>query len=252
MALDRHRRDWEELGEQDPLWAVLTDPRKRGGRWDVDEFFATGEQELEAVLARARGWDVPARFERALDFGCGAGRVTRAMAPRFEHAIGVDVAASMVRTAERLNADRANLTFVVNDAPDLRRFDTASFDFAYSTVVLQHLPNRELALGYAEELVRVLRPRGLLVFQLPAALSLPYRLQPTRRLYALLRRLGVSEETLLRRTPLTPMRMLAVPEPVVRAAIERAGGSVLDVESLGAGDRRYFVTRDGESASSSR
>ena len=231
---------------------MLTDPGKRGGRWDVKEFFATGEQELEAVLARARAWALPARFERALDFGCGAGRVTRAMSPRFERAVGVDVAESMVRTAERLNADRENVTFVVNDAPDLRRFDSASFDFAYSTVVLQHLPSRDLALGYVEELVRVLRPRGLLVFQLPAALSLPYRLQPTRRVYALLRRLGVSDETLLRRTPLTPMRMLAVPEPPVRAAIGRAGGRVVDVEPLGAGDRRYFVTRDGEAASSSR
>ena len=43
MSLERHRQDWEHLAETDPLWAVLTHPGRKGGRWDVDEFFATGE-----------------------------------------------------------------------------------------------------------------------------------------------------------------------------------------------------------------
>ena len=43
------KETWETFGQEDPLWAVLTDPSKRGGRWDVDEFFATGEREVEAL-----------------------------------------------------------------------------------------------------------------------------------------------------------------------------------------------------------
>ena len=49
-ALERHRRDWEQLAEVDPLWAILAAPDARGGRWKLDEFFATGEAEIAEVL----------------------------------------------------------------------------------------------------------------------------------------------------------------------------------------------------------
>ena len=51
MSLDRHQQDWDRLAEVDALWAVLTVPGRKGGRWDVDEFFATGEAEIAHVLS---------------------------------------------------------------------------------------------------------------------------------------------------------------------------------------------------------
>ena len=51
MSFERHRQDWEHLAEIDPLWAVLTVPGRKGGRWDVDEFFATGEAEIGHVIS---------------------------------------------------------------------------------------------------------------------------------------------------------------------------------------------------------
>jgi hypothetical protein len=41
-GLDQVARDWTALGQADPLWAVLVHPAGKGGRWDVDDFLATG------------------------------------------------------------------------------------------------------------------------------------------------------------------------------------------------------------------
>jgi SAM-dependent methyltransferase len=228
------------LAAEDPLWAVLTDPARRGGRWTPEEFLATGEEEIAAVLAEAEVLGLPERHGSALDFGCGGGRLTRALSFRFDEAVGVDISDEMVRVARRLNADRSNCVFVVNDAPDLGLFESGRFDFVYSTIVLQHVPGRALALRYVRELVRVLADGGLAVFQVPQRLALLRRLQLARRLYATGRRLGVPDRTLLARTPLTPMRMLALPERYVRTAVAGAGGAVLRVD---ADSGRYFVAR---------
>ena len=108
--LGRHKRDWEQLAETDPLWAVLTDPSRKGGRWTREEFLETGEHQVADLLARAAALGRPAAHRRAFDFGCGAGRLTRALAARFDEAVGVDVAEGMVEVARQLNADVPNCT----------------------------------------------------------------------------------------------------------------------------------------------
>lgn len=245
MTLDSHRHDWEELAEFDPLWAVLTRPDKRGGLWDRDEFLSTGESEVAEVLERAEELGLPHERRRALDFGCGAGRLTRALAQRFPTAVGVDISERMVETARQLNEDVPGCEFRVNSSPDLRQFEDGEFDFAYTSLVLQHLPGRRLIESYVAELLRVTAAGGLLVFGLPDRISWPYRLGVTRRLYRLLRLLRVPDGTILRRTPLTPMRMSALPEPVVRTLVESRGSRLLRAEpSEGGGVRtvRYYVT----------
>jgi SAM-dependent methyltransferase len=236
-SLEPHRRDWETLAHADPLWAVLTDREHKGGRWEPQEFLATGDRELEEVLEAAAGLGLPVSGEAFLDFGCGAGRITRAAAARFERCIGVDIAEGMVERARELSGDRAGCEFVVNDRPDLRLFGDDSFDFAYSSVVLQHQPTAELALGYLRELVRVVRPGGGLVFQLPRGTAPLHRLQLSRRAYGLARRLGVSGEWMIRHTPLTPMRMISVREGAVLDALVAAGADVLRIDS----DDRYYA-----------
>ncbi|MEX0673473.1 MAG: class I SAM-dependent methyltransferase [Gaiellaceae bacterium] len=241
MSLARHKRDWEELAAEDPLWAVLTDPARRGRGWTVEEFLATGEREVESVLARARELGVPASFGRALDFGCGAGRITRGLAGAFTEAVGVDISAGMVEEARRINADCSGCAFVVNDSGDLRRFADGSFDFVYSALVLQHLPGRSVVASYVREFVRLLAPGGAAAFQLPVSLGVLHRLQTSRRAYRLLRALRVPERSLLRRTPFTPMRMLAAPEHWVRSVVEGAGGRVVAADPFEQTSRRYWV-----------
>ena len=162
--LDRLRRVWETLGRDDPLWAVLSQAGKRGRRWDPDEFFATGNLEVGASLAALSVCGYPQGRGLALDFGCGAGRLTRALAAYFEHVVGVDVSSSMVATARRLNADLGNVEFRCNPSPRIDGIADASVDFVFSHITLQHIPT-ELAAGYVDEFFRILAPGGAAVFQ---------------------------------------------------------------------------------------
>jgi len=91
-------------------------------------------------------------------------------ATRFDAVTGVDVAPSMIAGARRLNASVANCTFRVNRAGRLRAFRDGTFDFVYSRLVLQHIPPTA-AQTYVSELVRVLAPGGVLMFQIPEPLE---------------------------------------------------------------------------------
>ncbi|HSM78634.1 MAG TPA: hypothetical protein VLT57_13440, partial [Bryobacteraceae bacterium] len=84
MSLRAVRRQWTMLGEQDPFWAIITAAGKENNGWDVDEFFSTGVAEIERVMQYvARQHPLPRRA-RALDFGCGAGRLSQALASHFD------------------------------------------------------------------------------------------------------------------------------------------------------------------------
>jgi SAM-dependent methyltransferase len=242
-SLRRHQQDWEALGRVDPLWAVLTTKSRRHGRWDPAEFFATGVRDVAALMAAAQSVGLPERREKALDFGCGVGRLTRALATHFGECVGVDISAPMLAQAAELNRDCERCRFVLNTADDLRTFESGSFDLVYSRYVLQHLPGRAMVRSYLAEFMRVLRPGGLLVFQLPNRIGLLHRLQPRRRLYGLLRWLGLDERMLLERLELTPMRMGFMTEEAVTRVMLDLGGKVVRVERASAVEHTYFVTR---------
>jgi SAM-dependent methyltransferase len=227
-------RDWDDLALVDPFWAVLTAEGKRDGGWDVDEFFATGEADVERILTTAAQLERPAHRERALDFGCGVGRLSRALARRFDEAIGVDVSNRMLEHARRLNAETPNLTFATTDEPP-----PGTFDLVVANLVLQHLASKALARVYIERLIKAARPDGLVVFQLPTRLPLSQRLQPRRRLYRALRA-RVSPER-LHAAGLHPVRLVALPEADVRATVDRAGATIAQTEGAAAAGLRYYV-----------
>jgi SAM-dependent methyltransferase len=241
-SLTRHSREWEDLAAGDALWAVSG---KRG--WEVDDFMATGELEMAHVFAAAAELGLPARRGTALDFGSGLGRTTRALAGRFGHCEAVDVSQGMVDHARRLNGDLANCTFRASDRSDLSYFEPESFDLVYSAFVLQHLPSHELAAGYIREFLRVVRPDGLVVFQMTDRLALRNRLQLRRRLYAALQRLGLSGKA-LRSLRLHPVRMIALPQSEVEEIVSGAGGAIVRTERMDpanalAGNRYYASKR---------
>jgi ubiquinone/menaquinone biosynthesis C-methylase UbiE len=240
-VLSRHKQEWEELASVDPLWAILTGAERRGGGWELAEFFATGEAEITEVLKISDDLGEPVRRRRALDFGCGVGRLSRSLAERFGECVGLDISEGMVKLARELNEDRPNCHFVVNAAPDLEQFESGSFDFVYSSLVLQHMPSAEMVEAYVGEFLRVLRPGGLAVFQTLSHIPFALRLQPRRRVYAFLRTLGFSEQLLMMKMKLTPARGLAVPEAQMRAMIERHGGNIELAEAYGERAAREHV-----------
>ena len=160
----RVQETWEHLGRTDPYWAILSDESKRGGAWDPEEFYATGSAEIEALLSEV-GALLPGR-RRALDFGCGAGRLTFPLAKHFESVDGVDVARSMLDLARLRSEMGGTCRFHLNVEPNLRLFEEGTFDLIYSNITLQHMPPG-LARSYIAEFLRILRPGGVAVFQLP-------------------------------------------------------------------------------------
>lgn len=242
--LERHRRDWEELAAVDPLWAILTSPEHRRGRWQLDAFFASGEADVAEVLAVADRLGYPKKRRAALDFGCGVGRLTRALSTRFDKCVGVDISARMIDLACELNADITNCRFLVN-VDDLAAFQTRSIDFVYSTLVLQHQPSEQVVERYIAEFMRVVTADGLVVFQMLADVAWTSRLQPRRRLYAALRALRVPERLLLGRARLTPARGIAVRSERIREIVEQNGGELLHIERLASSEpvesNRYYA-----------
>ncbi len=222
MDLETLKNNWESLAERDALFAILTDHRRAGGKWNVDEFMATGEAEIETVMHHLASIGcIPDYGGKALDFGCGVGRVTQALAPRFTSCVGVDISRQMIDKANALNR-YPHCRYVANPAEQLP-FADASFSFIYSNIVLQHVPRR-FATAYLREFVRVLARGGILIFGVqdsfaaPDVTSLMLRVRHVLRIRSRIRAAaGIGD-----------MRMHCLPERFVRGALGSA--RIVDVQ----------------------
>lgn len=168
------RKFWDQLASNDPLWAVLSDPAKKDRRWALRDFMASGEREVALLFQRCSQLGLRPAAGRALDFGCGVGRLSQALARRFDRVTGVDISPDMVALARGLNQYPDSADYVCSFNRSLPELVTDPLDFVYSNIVLQHVPP-DLAVGYIADCLGLLVPGGLLVFQLPS-----HRQDPSR------------------------------------------------------------------------
>lgn len=213
------------MAKVDPLWAILSNPAKRFRNWDLEEFLRTGEAEISTLMESARLAGLPQQQRYAIDFGCGVGRLTRALHHYFPQCHGVDISASMLEMARQFAPD---CTF--QHAGDLSSFAEGCADLVYSSMVLQHQPDGKRVAALITDMIRVLAPGGLLVFQMPLHIPWRNRLQLRRRAYRLLRTLGFSHTFTYERLKLNPIRMLSLSQSEVESIVKAAGGSVLRVD----------------------
>ena len=167
MALKDVQKTYEEFGRKDPLYAVLSEKGRSNNRWDVDEFMATGRKEVADVMKYASNLGLELSKGRALDFGCGVGRLTQALCEEFQEAVGVDISSSMIEIARSYNAFGDRCQYCVNTTDNLTQLDDDIFDFVYSNISLQHSPP-EASSKYIAEFFRVLRSGGVAIFQIPS------------------------------------------------------------------------------------
>lgn len=240
------RRDWTRLGEADPLWAVCVEPARRGGRWDVQEFLASGQAEITGAMATLERLGLCAGRDDALDFGCGAGRLTVPLTAHFRSVTGVDISPSMLAQARALHAGNPRCRFVHNDSLTLSTLDDGSFDLVYSSLVLQHMPT-DLAGAYLAEFIRVLRPGGAIVILVPEAhLRTPRGIVYAR---APRRLIGLTQRKVFGYP--APMQMHVLPADLVRRLIGAHGGRLAaSVPHAGYGGHwrmtEHFIVKDRE------
>jgi SAM-dependent methyltransferase len=162
--LEKMRRDWDERARQNARYYVATGKAD----WTDEEFFRSGEshvreQILNDMINICQGRN-PAEM-RVLEIGCGAGRVTRALAQVFGRVDGVDVSGEMVKRAREALQEFPNARAHQNNGADLAMFGDSEFDFAFSSIVFQHIPSKAVIENYVREVRRVLKPGALFKFQ---------------------------------------------------------------------------------------
>ncbi|MGH7915740.1 MAG: class I SAM-dependent methyltransferase [Candidatus Binataceae bacterium] len=136
-------RAYDRVGRTEPYYGVLTLNRFLNANLDVaalHEFFETGETQVACVLATIRA-HLAADFKprRALDFGCGVGRILIPLARQAGQAVGVDVSDAMMAEAARNCRERnlTNISFVKSD--DQLSHLEGRFDLIHSSIVFQHI-----------------------------------------------------------------------------------------------------------------
>jgi 2-polyprenyl-3-methyl-5-hydroxy-6-metoxy-1,4-benzoquinol methylase len=158
--------DWERLGQTDPFWAVLSEEvyrRENLSDARLAAFLRTGEAyvaDMWTTCIRVFGEGFGPK--RALDFGCGVGRIALPLSRRVQSVVAVDVAASMLAIAGDLLKKHGA------DNVSLRRADATlsgvegPFDLVHSFLVFQHVPAAR-GLKLIERLADLAAPSGAVV-----------------------------------------------------------------------------------------
>jgi SAM-dependent methyltransferase len=159
--------DWNQLGEVDPFWAVITDERYRTGRMDAaarEAFYQSGFADIDRFhRALTHYFSAPDQFGACLDFGAGVGRLLGPMAKRAHQAVGVDIAGSM-RAICQSRLDELGLSQVKLVATPKEAAAFGPFDWVNSFIVLQHIPPTR-GMSLIADLLSVVRVGGFLSLQ---------------------------------------------------------------------------------------
>jgi 2-polyprenyl-3-methyl-5-hydroxy-6-metoxy-1,4-benzoquinol methylase len=216
---DRIGAAWKRFGETEPHWSVLTvdDFRQDKLAANIDAFYASGPADIGVHANFLKRAGLPTRFAKAMDFGCGVGRLTLALAPHADQVVGIDISPPHLKLAEERRAQTgvANVTFEsIASVDDLDRY--GGFDFVLSRIVLQHNPPPVMAAIY-RKLLAALAPGGVSIVQMPTHMR------------------GQRFSTADYLANAQPdMEMNALPQKVIFEIIERSGCRPLEVREDGA------------------
>ena len=162
---------WEQFGREEPHWSVLTAERfkQKNLNHNLTEFYQSGQANaaLFLNLARRNGYLTDGAADKTvLEYGCGVGRVTHALAQHFKQVYAYDISAPHLDLARQFTASLGlrNIEFAQIQHPlDVRRFPKV--DAVYTLIVLQHNPPPIIRV-ILNGLLDALAPGGLAFFQL--------------------------------------------------------------------------------------
>src|SRR5258707_518697 len=157
------RADWNQRAVEDAYYYVAFGRRGQ----DDQEFFDSAADVIHALESELKRLP-PAdrRSRRALEIGCGPGRLMRPMSWNFGEIHGVDVSDEMIVLATENLKNIPNAFPVHSDGTGLSNYPDEMFDYVYSYAVFQHIPSADIVFSYLREARRVMKPGGIVRCQL--------------------------------------------------------------------------------------
>ena len=211
--VERIKVYWSGRGETDAEFSVRTNAKFTAEKIDAhrNEFYQSGEKDFDTIKAffHRTGHSVE-NVRSAIDLGCGVGRVSAALARRFDRVIGVDISPGHLKKAEAWFKEQSLTNGTFAHLSELAVIDNLpSVDLFYSLIVLQHNPPPMMLELLKRSLNRV-NVGGYALFQLPTYRS-DYRF--------------VWDEYF---TTEPKMEMHSLPQRYVFAALQNAGFTLLE------------------------
>lgn len=151
------REKWDQFAREDARFYIATSRED----WNDESFNESGR----ALVDDTMRWLGPAsQRRRMLEIGCGLGRTAIHFAAHFDRVDAVDISPEMIRRANE-RPHPQNLHFHITSGEDLSQFADHSFDFIFSSIVMQHIPYEESLRTYIREIGRLLTPGGAAIIQ---------------------------------------------------------------------------------------
>ncbi|MEA2765032.1 MAG: hypothetical protein QOK07_1436, partial [Gemmatimonadaceae bacterium] len=159
--LDHLEKSWSAVARRDLLQAILY---RRDQPWTKEAFFQTGKDDFARIksISSAHGIAIGDQTD-ILDFGCGIGRLSLPAAAIARSVIGVDISEEMIRRAPTFVAGRTPPLYLRCRSADLDLISSSSIDVVMSLITFQHM-SPMLGAIYVRGFARILRPNGLLIF----------------------------------------------------------------------------------------
>jgi ubiquinone/menaquinone biosynthesis C-methylase UbiE len=155
--------EWRDIARVPNLYYhILSWPEKKESGFTDEEFYATGQSDWEDFREQWRHYS-PAIGGTVVEIGCGAGRLTRALASDFNTVVALDVSPDMIAKAREATPD--NVEFEIVDGSTIPRPDN-SVDGVFSAIVLQHLETFDYVRAYMADALRALRPGGSIMLNI--------------------------------------------------------------------------------------
>ncbi len=156
------RRDWDERARSNAFFYIASWRKD----WDETSFFESGELDyLQLVRPVLQKLQFEPAAKTMAELGCGAGRMTRSFAQHFHSVFAVDISAEMQSHAKRFLQSFSNVRWILSDGETLLGMESSSVDFVFSYLVLQHIPEKKVAFNLIQEMMRILCPGGVFLFQ---------------------------------------------------------------------------------------
>ncbi len=162
---DESKRKWNALATKNAPYYVMTD---FGEGITEEQFRASGMKDYSELIKAdvlLQSHLSPFSEKNVLEIGCGLGRITEFISKDFQSVSAIDISEEMIAKAKKRLASTTNISFQATDGVRFP-FPENSFDFVFSFIVFQHMPDVATVRKNISEISRVLKSDGIAKIQL--------------------------------------------------------------------------------------